>query len=35
MMVYDDFLTYKSGIYIRKSKNFLGGHAIKAIGWGR
>ena len=34
MMVYDDFLTYKSGIYVRKSKNFLGGHAIKAIGWG-
>lgn len=34
MLVYDDFMTYKSGIYIRQSKNLLGGHAIKGIGWG-
>ncbi|XP_050438001.1 cathepsin B-like [Adelges cooleyi] len=33
--VYDDFVTYKSGIY-EKSENasYLGGHAVKLIGWG-
>jgi len=33
--VYMDFLEYKSGIY-SKSKNteFLGGHAVKLVGWG-
>jgi len=34
MLVYDDFLTYKSGVYVRKSKHFLGGHVIKSLGWG-
>ncbi|RWR99274.1 putative cathepsin B-like cysteine protease form 1, partial [Dinothrombium tinctorium] len=32
--VYDDFLTYKSGVYQRHSDNLLGGHAIKILGWG-
>jgi cathepsin B len=34
-MVYDDFLTYKSGVY-RKTKGAkqLGGHAVKIIGYG-
>jgi C1A family cysteine protease len=32
--VYDDFPTYKTGIYVRHSNNFLGGHAVKFIGWG-
>jgi hypothetical protein len=32
--VYDDFPTYKSGIYVRHSNNFLGGHAVKFLGWG-
>ncbi len=32
--VYDDFLLYKSGIYIRTSSKVLGGHAVKVIGWG-
>ncbi|XP_050437993.1 cathepsin B-like isoform X3 [Adelges cooleyi] len=33
--VYDDFVNYKSGVYI-KSENatYLGGHAVKLIGWG-
>lgn len=33
--VYDDFPTYKSGVY-KKTKNAkkLGGHAVKIIGWG-
>jgi len=32
--VYQDFLTYKSGVYKRKSSQFLGGHAVKILGWG-
>ena len=32
--VYEDFLTYKSGVYTHQSGKALGGHAIKLIGWG-
>jgi cathepsin B len=32
--VYSDFLTYRSGVYRHVSGSFLGGHAIKIIGWG-
>lgn len=32
--VYEDFLTYKSGVYTHQTGNALGGHAIKTIGWG-
>jgi len=32
--VYEDFLTYKSGVYKHVSGSFLGGHAIKILGWG-
>merc|ERR1712113_832813 len=32
--VYEDFLTYKSGVYQPSSRKALGGHAIKLIGWG-
>jgi cathepsin B len=32
--VYEDFLNYKSGIYQHVSGSYLGGHAIKMIGWG-
>jgi cathepsin B len=32
--VYDDFLTYKSGVYVRSSNQAMGGHAIRIIGWG-
>jgi len=32
--VYQDFLTYKTGVYQRKSNTFLGGHAVKMLGWG-
>jgi len=32
--VYEDFLTYKSGVYYHQTGNMLGGHAIKTIGWG-
>jgi len=32
--VYQDFLTYKSGVYSHKTGSALGGHAVKMIGWG-
>lgn len=32
--VYNDFLTYTSGVYSHKSGAQLGGHAIKIYGWG-
>jgi len=32
--VYADFLTYKSGVYTHKSGQYVGGHAIKILGWG-
>jgi cathepsin B len=33
-MVYSDFMSYKSGVYIRKSGKLEGGHAVKVVGWG-
>jgi len=32
--VYQDFLTYKSGVYQHTTGPELGGHAIKIMGWG-
>lgn len=32
--VYNDFLTYKSGVYHHTTGSALGGHAVKIIGWG-
>ena len=32
--VFEDFLTYKSGVYQHKTGSRLGGHAIKILGWG-
>jgi len=32
--VYEDFLSYKSGVYRHTSGSFLGGHAVKFVGWG-
>lgn len=32
--VYEDFLTYSSGVYQYTTGAALGGHAIKVIGWG-
>jgi len=34
MTVYEDFLTYKSGVYVHKTGSALGGHAMKIIGYG-
>lgn len=33
-LVYQDFMSYKSGIYKHTSGKLLGGHAIKVLGWG-
>jgi len=32
--VYEDFMNYTSGVYIQHSDQFLGGHAVKVLGWG-
>jgi len=32
--VYEDFLTYTSGVYQYQSGQELGGHAVKMLGWG-
>jgi len=32
--VYEDFLSYKSGVYQHVSGKMLGGHAVKILGWG-
>jgi len=32
--VYQDFMNYTSGIYVRHSNDLLGGHCVKVIGWG-
>jgi len=34
MSVYEDFETYTSGIYQHVTGSYLGGHAIKMVGWG-
>jgi cathepsin B len=33
-IVYEDFMSYKSGVYKHVTGNQLGGHAIKIMGWG-
>jgi cathepsin B len=32
--VYQDFFSYKSGIYVHKTGDVVGGHAVKIVGWG-
>jgi len=32
--VYEDFLSYKSGVYRHTSGGYLGGHCVKVQGWG-
>jgi cathepsin B len=33
--VYQDFMSYKSGVYRHQTGGLLGGHAIEIIGWGK
>lgn len=35
MMVYEDFMNYREGVYHHVDGKFLGGHAIKLVGWGQ
>lgn len=32
--VYEDFLSYKTGVYQHTTGDYLGGHAVKILGWG-
>jgi cathepsin B len=32
--VYEDFMSYKTGVYQHKTGSMLGGHAVKVTGWG-
>jgi len=32
--VYEDFFSYKSGVYHHVYGNLEGGHAVKIVGWG-
>jgi cathepsin B len=32
--VYQDFMSYRGGIYKKKSNVLMGGHAVKIVGWG-
>jgi cathepsin B len=32
--VYNDFMSYSSGVYYHKTGGVLGGHAVKILGWG-
>jgi len=32
--VYEDFITYKTGVYVYTTGQELGGHAVKILGWG-
>ena len=33
--VYQDFMSYKGGVYRKTSSRLLGGHAVKIVGWGK
>ena len=32
--VYEDFLAYTGGVYVQTSQQYLGGHAVRLVGWG-
>ena len=32
--VYEDFVSYTGGVYVRTSSQYLGGHAVRVVGWG-
>jgi len=32
--VYEDFLSYKTGVYSHQTGDYLGGHCVKCLGWG-
>eukprot|EP00349_Pseudokeronopsis_sp_Brazil_P009716 CAMPEP_0202955470 /NCGR_PEP_ID=MMETSP1396-20130829/27_1 /ASSEMBLY_ACC=CAM_ASM_000872 /TAXON_ID= /ORGANISM="Pseudokeronopsis sp., Strain Brazil" /LENGTH=85 /DNA_ID=CAMNT_0049672087 /DNA_START=739 /DNA_END=993 /DNA_ORIENTATION=- len=34
LVVFEDFIFYESGVYEYTAGEFIGGHAMKLIGWG-
>jgi len=34
LMIYEDFMSYESGVYVQTSGEEMGGHAMKLIGFG-
>jgi len=34
MLIYEDFMNYKEGIYEQIAGEIVAGHAIRAVGWG-
>jgi cathepsin B len=34
MVVYQDLLTYKEGVYYHREGTIIGGHAVLIVGWG-
>jgi len=34
-IVYSDFMSYSSGVYVHTTGGQLGGHAVKIVGWGQ
>jgi C1A family cysteine protease len=34
LLIYEDFYSYKDGIYKYTTGGLIGGHAIRAVGWG-
>lgn len=33
-LTYDDFMSYRSGVYTHSTGSYLGGHAVAIVGWG-
>ncbi len=34
MVIYEDLLTYKGGVYSHEDGMIIGGHAVVLVGWG-
>ena len=34
LMIYEDFYNYQEGVYHYTAGGLIGGHSIRAIGWG-
>ena len=34
LLIYEDFYSYKSGIYSQTAGNSISGHAMRIVGWG-
>ena len=34
LTMYEDFMSYESGLYMHVAGDYIGGHAMKMVGWG-